>query len=116
VDGLRRGERPTPKNSRGRQSNVQPSNKEEAEVERRLLARSNLMRDRVKVRPFAGSEFGVNEFTIDANFEGTPAGRDQPRLHGRGFLNESGQPGRFRFVVSVGAVFDRYFWFHAPLL
>ena len=78
--------------------------------------RSNLLRDPVKVRPFAGFKFGVNEFTIDANFKGTAAGRDQPRLHARGFLNESGQPGRFRFVVSVGAVLDRYFWLHARLL
>jgi hypothetical protein len=31
-------------------------------------------------------------------------------------LNESGQPGRFRFVVSVGTVFDRYLWLHACLL
>jgi len=75
--------------------------------------RFDLLRDRVKVRPFAGFKFGVNEFTIDANFKGTTAGRDQPRLHARGFLNESGQPGRFRFVVSVGAVLDRYFWLHA---
>jgi hypothetical protein len=78
--------------------------------------RSNLSRDRVKVRPFAGFEFGVNEFTVDANFKGTAAGRDQPRLHARRFLNESGQPGRFRFVVSVGAVLDRYFWLHPRLL
>jgi hypothetical protein len=74
--------------------------------------RFDLLRDRVKVRPFAGFEFGVNEFTVDANFKGTAAGRDQPWLHARRFLNESGQPGRLRLVVSVGAVFDRYFWFH----
>ena len=78
--------------------------------------RSNLLRDRVKVRPFAGFKFGVNEFTIDANFKGTAAGRNQLGIHARRFVNESGQPGRFRFVVSVGAVFDRYFRFHARLL
>ena len=78
--------------------------------------RPDLLRDRVKVRPFAGFKFGVNEFTIDANFKGTAAGRDQLGIHARRFLNESGQPGRFRFVVSVGAVLDCYFRFHAPLL
>jgi hypothetical protein len=78
--------------------------------------RSNLLRDRVKVRPFPGPEFGVNEFTIDANFKGTAAGRNQPRIDARRFMNESGQPGRFRFVVSVGAILDRYFWLHARLL
>lgn len=78
--------------------------------------RFDLLRDRVKVRPFAGLEFGVNEFTIDANFKGTAAGRNQPGTDARRFVNESGQPGRFRFVVSVGAVLDCYFWLHARLL
>ena len=77
--------------------------------------RFNLSRDPVKIRPLAGLELGVNEFTIDANFKGTAAGRDQLRIHARRFLNESGQPGRFRFVVSVGAVLDRYFFLHACL-
>ena len=81
-----------------------------------LQARLNLLRDRVKVRPLAGFEFGVNELTVDANFKGTAAGRDQPWIHACGFTNESGQPGRFRFVVSVRAVLDRYFWLHARLL
>lgn len=78
--------------------------------------RFDLLRDRVKVRPFAGFQFGVNEFTIDVNFKGTAAGRDQLGFHARRFLNDSGQPGRFRFVVSVGAVLDRYFWLQACLL
>jgi hypothetical protein len=78
--------------------------------------RFDLLGDRVKVRPFAGLEFGVNEFTIDADFKGTAAGRNQPGIDARGFVNESGQPGRFRFVVSVGAILDRYFWLHTRLL
>ena len=78
--------------------------------------RFNLLSDCVEVRPFAGFEFGVKKFTVDANFKSTAAGRDQPGIHARRFLNESGQPGRFRFVVSVGAVLDRYFWLHARLL
>ena len=78
--------------------------------------RSNLLRDRVEIGPLAGIEFGVGEFIVDANFEGTAAGRDQLGIHARRFTNESRQPGRFRFVVSDRAVFDRYLWFHAPLL
>ena len=78
--------------------------------------RSNLLRDRVKVRPFAGLELGMNEFIVDANFEGTAAGRDQLGIHARRFMNESRQPGSFRFVVSDRAVFDRYLRFHAHLL
>ena len=97
-------------------ASIERSNEEEAGALGRLFVRFDLLRDRVKVRPFAGFKFGVNEFTIDANFKGTAAGRDQPGSHARRFLNESGQPGRFRFVVSVGAVLDRYFWLHARLL
>ena len=78
--------------------------------------RSNLLRDRVEVGPLAGFEFGVDEFTVDANFEGTAAGRDQLGIHARLFTNESRQPGRFRFVVSDRAIFDRYLRFHARLL
>jgi hypothetical protein len=78
--------------------------------------RSNLVRDRVKVRPFPGFELGMNEFIVDANFESTAAGRDQLGIHARRFTNESRQPGGFRFVVSDRAVFDRYLGFHACLL
>ena len=72
--------------------------------------------DRVEIRPLAGLEFGVDEFTVDANFEGTAAGRDQLGSHARRFTNESRQTGGFRFVISDRAVFDRYFRFHARLL
>ena len=78
--------------------------------------RSDLLRDRVEIRPLAGLEFGVDKFTVDANFEGTAAGRDQPGSHARRFTNESRQTGGFRFVISDRAVFDRYFRFHARLL
>src|SRR5207248_8509076 len=86
---------------------------------RRILAsdfRLNLRGDRVEIWPLAGLEFGVDEFTVDANFEGTAAGRDQPGSHARGLANASRQTGSFRFVVSDRAVFDRYFRFHARLL
>jgi hypothetical protein len=78
--------------------------------------RSNLLRDRVKVRPFASLKLGMNEFIVEANFEGTAAGRDQLGIHARRFTNESRQTGSFRFVVSDRAVFDRYLGFHACLL
>jgi hypothetical protein len=78
--------------------------------------RLNLRRDRVEIGPLSGFEFGVDEFTVDANFEGTAAGRDQSGSHARGFTNASRQTGGFWFVISGRAVFDRYFRFHARLL
>ena len=78
--------------------------------------RPDLLCDRVEIGPLARVEFGVDEFIVDANFEGTAAGRDQLGIHARLFTNESRQPGRFRFVVSDRAVFDRYLRFHARLL
>jgi hypothetical protein len=58
----------------------------------------------------------VDEFTVDANFEGTAAGRDQFGIHADRFTNESRQTGSFRFVVSDRAIFDRDLGFHAGLL
>ena len=58
----------------------------------------------------------MDEFTVDANFEGTAAGRDQFGIHAGRFTNESRQPGSFRFVVSDRAIFDRDLGFHAGLL
>jgi hypothetical protein len=78
--------------------------------------RSDLRGNRVEIGPLAGLKFGVNEFTVDANFEGTAAGRDQPGSHARRFTNASRQTGGFRFVISDRAIFDRYFRFHARLL
>jgi len=78
--------------------------------------RSDLRGNRVEIGPLAGLEFGVDEFTVDANFEGTAAGRDQPGSHARRFTNASRQTGGFWFVISDRAVFDRYFRFHARLL
>ena len=75
-----------------------------------------MLGDGVEIGPLAGLEFGVDEFTVDANFEGTAAGRDQPGGHARGLTNASRQTGGFRFVISDRAVFDRYFRFQARLL
>ena len=104
------------KNVQRPRPNFERSNEEEAKALRRLLMRSDLRGNRVEIGPLAGLEFGVNEFTVDANFEGTAAGRDQPGSHARGLTNESRQTGGFRFVISDRAVFDRYFRFHARLL
>jgi len=76
----------------------------------------NLLGDRVEIGPLAGFEFGVDEFTVDANFEGTATGRDQFGIHAGCFTNESRQPGSFRFVISDRAIFDRDLCFHAGLL
>ncbi len=78
--------------------------------------RSDLRGNRVEIRPLAGFEFGVDEFTVDAYFERTAAGRDQPGSHARGLTNASRQTGGFWFVISDRAVFDRYFRFHTRLL
>jgi len=78
--------------------------------------RPDLRGNGVEIGPLASFEFGVDEFTVDAYFEGTTAGRNQPGSHAGGLTNASRQPGGFRFVVSDRAVFDRYFRFHARLL
>jgi len=78
--------------------------------------RSDLRGNRVEIGPLSRFQFGVDEFTVDANFEGTAAGRDQSRSHARRFTNASRQTGGFWFVISDGAVFNRYFRFHARLL
>ena len=58
----------------------------------------------------------MDEFTVDANFEGTAAGRDQLGIHASRFTNESRQTGSFRFVISDRAIFDRDLGFQAGLL
>ena len=78
--------------------------------------RLNLPGNRVEIGPLSRVEFGVDEFTVDANFEGTAARLNQPWSHARRCPNASRQTGSFRFVVSDRAVFDRYFRFHARLL
>ena len=79
--------------------------------------RANLLRDRVKVRPLAGLEFGMDKFTVDANFKSAAAGGDQlQRFDLRDVANFGRQTGGSGFVVSSRAIFDRYFRFHARLL
>jgi len=74
---------------------------------------SNLLRDGVKVRPLAGLEFRMNEFTVDANFKSTSARRDKFHTLDPGDVANCGrQTGGSRFVVSSRAVFDRDVCFH----
>ena len=71
----------------------------------RLLNRLN---DLVEIRPFAGIEFGMEQFAIGANFEGTAARRNQhKRLDALAeFENFGRQTDGLRRVVSNDAVFD----------
>jgi hypothetical protein len=71
----------------------------------RLLDRLN---DLVEIRPFAGIEFGMEQFAIGANFEGTTARRNQhKRLDALAeFENFGRQTDGLRRVVSNDAVFD----------
>jgi hypothetical protein len=66
------------------------------------------LNDLVEIRPFAGIEFGVEQFAIDANFEGAAARRNQrKRLDTLAeFENFGRQTDGLRRVVSNDAVFD----------
>ncbi len=64
--------------------------------------------DLVKVRPVAGLEFGMEQFTIGANFKGTAARWNQrKRFDALAELENFGrQTDGLRRVVSNDAVFD----------
>ena len=70
-----------------------------------LLDRLN---DGVEVRPVAGVEFGMEQFTIGANLESAAARRDElERLNALAELKNFGrQTDGLRRVVSNDAVFD----------
>jgi hypothetical protein len=70
--------------------------------------------DGVKIRPFAGIEFGMKQFAIGANLEGAAArGNQHERLDALAELkNLSRQTDGLRRVVSNDAVFDRDFGLH----
>jgi hypothetical protein len=77
----------------------------------------DLLCDRVEIRPLAGLELGVNEFTIDANFKSAAVGRNElHRINSGGFANRGCQTGSPRFIVSDRAIFDRNVCFHRELL
>jgi hypothetical protein len=70
--------------------------------------------DGVEVRPVAGVEFGMEQFTIGANLEGAAArGNERERLDALAELKNFGrQTDGLRRVVSNDAVFDRDLGFH----
>ena len=71
----------------------------------RLLDRLN---DFVEIRPFAGIEFGMEQFAIGANFEGAAARRNQRKRFNAlaEFENFGRQTDGLRRIVSNDAVFD----------
>jgi hypothetical protein len=64
--------------------------------------------DLIEIRPFAGLEFGMEQFAIGANFEGAAArGNQRKRLDALAeFENFGRQTDGLRRVVSNDAVFD----------
>ena len=68
----------------------------------------------IKVRPLAGFEFGMEQFSIGADFEGAAAGRNQRKRFDAvaEFENFGRQTDGLRRVVSNDAVFYGNFGFH----
>jgi hypothetical protein len=71
--------------------------------------------DGVEVWPVARFEFGVEQFSISANFESAAARRNESERFNAlaEFENFGRQTDGLRRVVSNDAVFDRYFGFHS---
>ena len=87
------------------------ASKNEPDVLFDLFDRAN---DLVEIRPVTGFEFGMEEFSIDANFERAAARRDKSERFDAfaEFKNFGRQTDGLRRVVSNNAVFDRYLSFH----
>ena len=68
----------------------------------------NCLNDLVEIRPFAGREFGMEQFAISANFEGTAARWNKSKRFNAlaEFENLGRQTDGLRRVVSNDAVFD----------
>ena len=68
----------------------------------------NRLDDLVEIRPFSGVEFGMEQFPIGTNFEGTAARRNQRKRFDAlaEFENFGRQTDGLRRVVSNDAVFD----------
>ena len=66
------------------------------------------LNDLVEIRPFAGFEFGMEQFAISANFEGAAARRNQGKRFDAlaEFENFGRQTDGLRRVVSNDAIFD----------
>ena len=74
----------------------------------RLLELFDLADDGIEVRPVAGIEFGVEQFSIGADFKGAPARRNEGERFDAfaEFKNFGRQTDGLRRVVSNDAVFD----------
>jgi hypothetical protein len=109
---------------RRRENAERPTSNEErrikAEKERcaRLFELLNRADNLIEVRPVAGFEFGVYEFSIGANLESTAARRNKSeRLNALAeFENLGRQTDSLGRIISNHAVFDRYLGFHVELL
>jgi hypothetical protein len=73
-----------------------------------LLKLLDRLNDFVEIRPLAGLEFGMEQFAIGANFEGSAARRNQhKRLDALAEFEDFGrQTDGLRRIVSNDAVFD----------
>jgi hypothetical protein len=91
---------------------------EEEDRSDRLLDFFNRADDGVEVRPVAGVELGMEQFSIGTDFESAAARRNEgERLNALAqFENFGRQTDGLRRVVSNDAIFDRYFCFHFELL
>jgi len=80
----------------------------------RLLELFDLADDGIEVRPVAGIEFGVEQFSIGADFKGAPARRNEGERFDAfaEFKNFGRQTDGLRRVVSNDAIFDRDFRLH----
>ncbi len=78
----------------------------------------DLRDDGVEVRPLAGIEFGMEDFAIEADFEGAAArwNEGERRDPIAEVENLSRQTDGFRCVVSNAAILDPDFGFHRSLL
>ena len=78
----------------------------------------DLANESVEIRPFAGVKFGVERFTIGADFEGAAARWDEGKRRDpfAELENFSRQTDGFRRVVSNRAILDPDFGFHRSLL
>jgi hypothetical protein len=80
----------------------------------RLLCFFDRLDDLVEIRPIAGVEFGMEQFSIGVNLEGAAArGNQGERFNALAELENFGrQTDGLRRVVSNDAVFDRYLCLH----
>jgi hypothetical protein len=78
----------------------------------------DLPNERVKIRPFAGIELGMERFAIGADFEGAATGWNQGERRDpiAEIENLSRQTDGFRRVVSNRAVLNPDFCLHRTLL